>query len=42
MRTKMQGETEKLVTEVTEAEKEAEKQFELEDKIPARFHNRKG
>ena len=33
----MQGETEKLVTEMSEAEKEAEKQIELEDKIPARF-----
>ena len=37
----MQGETEKLVTEMTEAEKEAEKQVELEDKIPARFYIRK-
>ena len=37
----MQGETEKLVTKMTEAEKEAEKQIELEDKIPARFYIRK-
>ena len=37
----MQGETEKSVTEMTEAEKEAEKQIELEDKIPARFYIRK-
>ena len=37
----MQGETEKLVTEMTVAEKEAEKQIELEDKIPARFYIRK-
>ena len=37
----MQGETEKLVTEMTEAENEAEKQIELEDKIPARFYIRK-
>ena len=37
----MQGETEKLVTEMTEAEKEAEKQIEPEDKIPAKFHIRK-
>ena len=34
----MQGETEKLVTEMTEAE--TEKQIELEDKIPARFYIR--
>ena len=37
----MQGETEKLVTEMTEAEEEAERQVELEDKIPARFYIRK-
>ena len=37
----MQAETEKFVTEMTEAEKEAEKQVELEDKIPARFYIRK-
>ena len=37
----MQGETEKLVTEMTELKKEAEKQVELEDKIPARFYIRK-
>ena len=36
----VQGETE-LVTEMTEAEKEAERQFELEDKILARFYIRK-
>ena len=37
----MQGETEKLVTEMTVAEEEAEKQIELEDKIPARFYTSK-
>ena len=36
-----QGETEELVTEMTDAEKEAEKQIELEDKIPALFYIRK-
>ena len=36
-----QGEAEKLVTEVTEAEKEAEKQVEFGDKILVRFHTRK-
>ena len=35
-------EAEKLVTEMTDKEKEAEKQFEPEDKIPARFYIRKG
>ena len=35
------GETEKLVTEMTEAEKEVEKQFQLEDNFLARFYIRK-
>ena len=34
-------ETEKLVTEMTEGEKEAEKHVEPEDKVPARFYIRK-
>ena len=33
----VQGGTEKLVTEMTEAEKEAQRQVEFEDTIPARF-----
>ena len=40
MEDEVQGETE-LVMEMTVAEKEAEKQVELEGKIPAKFYIRK-